>query len=63
MGLETLAEGVETKGEHAMLAQLGCGHVQGFLFARPMPFDDTAQWIIKQQAHRSALPKIGSRAR
>lgn len=63
MGLETLAEGVETKGEHAMLAQLGCGHVQGFLFARPMPFDDTAQWIIQHQANRSALPKITSRAR
>lgn len=63
MGLETLAEGVETKGEHAMLAQLGCGHVQGFLFARPMPFEDTQNWIIQQNADRSTLPKIGSRAR
>lgn len=63
MGLETLAEGVETKGEHAMLAQLGCGHVQGFLFARPMPFEETQQWIIEQHARRSTLPKIGSRAR
>lgn len=63
MGLETLAEGVETKREHAMLAQLGCGHVQGFLFARPMPFEDTSQWIIQHQANRSAPPKITSRAR
>lgn len=30
LDLETLAEGVETPGEHAMLAQLGCAHVQGF---------------------------------
>jgi EAL domain-containing protein (putative c-di-GMP-specific phosphodiesterase class I) len=30
LGLETLAEGVETVGEHALLAQLGCDHVQGF---------------------------------
>jgi diguanylate cyclase len=37
LGLETLAEGVETQGEHAMLAQLGCGHVQGYIVARPMP--------------------------
>ena len=56
LGLETLAEGVETSGEHAMLAQLGCGHVQGFGIARPMPFDDTLGWIreyndkIKQSA-------------
>ncbi|WP_415234195.1 putative bifunctional diguanylate cyclase/phosphodiesterase [Pseudorhodobacter sp.] len=63
MGLETLAEGVETKGEHAMLAQLGCGHVQGFLFGRPMPFDATQSWILEQHAHRSALPMIGSRTR
>lgn len=63
MGLETLAEGVETRGEHAMLAQLGCGHVQGFLFARPMPFEDTQKWIAEQQMHRSALPQIGTRAR
>ena len=37
LGLETLAEGVETPGEHAMLSQLGCGHVQGFGIGRPMP--------------------------
>lgn len=63
MGLETLAEGVETKGEHAMLAQLGCGHVQGYLFARPMPLEDTDSWIAAHSAQRSTLPKIGSRAR
>jgi diguanylate cyclase len=63
MGLETLAEGVETKGEHAMLAQLGCGHVQGYLFARPMPLDDTESWIATHLTQRSAPPKIGSQAR
>ncbi|MEP5009946.1 EAL domain-containing protein, partial [Roseobacter sp.] len=30
LGLDTLAEGVEHAGEHAMLSQLGCRHVQGF---------------------------------
>ena len=30
LDIETLAEGVETVGEHALLAQLGCTHVQGF---------------------------------
>ena len=45
LGLETLAEGVETLGEHAMLAQLGCDHIQGFGLARPMPFDKTGPWI------------------
>ncbi len=47
--LDTLAEGVESVGEHAMLAQLGCGHVQGYSIGRPMPFSDTAQWMEDHQ--------------
>lgn len=45
LGLDTLAEGVETVGERQMLTRLGCGHVQGFLIARPMPFSETIPWI------------------
>lgn len=63
LGLDTLAEGVETQGEHAMLAQLGCGHVQGFVIARPMPFDEVGPWL---QRHREGLAqtlRIGVRAR
>lgn len=50
LGLETLAEGVETPGEHAILAQLGCGHVQGYGLGRPMPFDETIHWL---EAHKN----------
>ena len=50
--LDTLAEGVETPGEHAMLAQLGCAHVQGFGIARPMPADQCADWVA---AHRKTV--------
>jgi len=64
LGLETLAEGVETAGEHAMLGQLGCGHVQGFVIARPMPFDDTLEWIALHRARQAGgTPRIGHRAR
>lgn len=45
LGLDTLAEGVETAGEQAMLARLGCGHVQGYGIARPMPMKETVAWI------------------
>lgn len=48
LGLDTLAEGVETPAERAMLARLGCGHVQGFGIARPMPLSETADWIRTQ---------------
>lgn len=58
LGLETLAEGVETPGEHAMLSQLGCGHVQGFGIARPMPFDQTASWVTAHNARLAEPPRI-----
>ncbi|MEZ5777798.1 MAG: bifunctional diguanylate cyclase/phosphodiesterase [Paracoccaceae bacterium] len=62
LGLGTLAEGVETIGEHAILAQLGCGHVQGFVIARPMPFSATAEWLAKHRAKISATPGISRSA-
>ncbi|WP_298858232.1 bifunctional diguanylate cyclase/phosphodiesterase [uncultured Sulfitobacter sp.] len=56
--VETLAEGVETVGEHVLLAQLGCHHVQGFGIARPMPFDQTLDWINSHNAKLQDVPKI-----
>ncbi len=57
LGLDTLAEGVETPAERAMLARLGCGHVQGFGIARPMPLSETAEWIRAQtRGQRDATP-------
>ncbi len=63
LDMETLAEGVETVGEHALLAQLGCTHVQGFGIARPMPFDQTVEWIRAHNAKLEDTPKIGRSAR
>lgn len=54
----TLAEGVETSGEHALLAQLGCGHVQGYRIAKPMPFDDTLNWLQEHRVKLSEQPRI-----
>jgi diguanylate cyclase (GGDEF)-like protein len=62
LGLGTLAEGVETPGEHAMLSQLGCGHVQGYALGRPMPFEETADWILRHRARQAAAPRINHRA-
>lgn len=56
--VETLAEGVETVGEHVLLAQLGCDHVQGFGIARPMPFDQTLDWIKGHNAKLQDVPQI-----
>ncbi|WP_170765007.1 GGDEF domain-containing phosphodiesterase [Ruegeria lacuscaerulensis] len=59
LNVETLAEGVETKGEHALMAQLGCNHVQGFGIGKPMPFEKTLDWIAAHQNKVNRVPKIG----
>lgn len=61
--LATLAEGVETAAEHAMLAQLGCSNVQGFGIARPMPIEETAGWIAAQRHKIGKPPRISHEMR
>ncbi len=58
LGLATLAEGVETIAEHAMLAQLGCSHVQGYCIARPMPFEDTIAWLERHRSKLASTPNL-----
>ena len=38
--LKVIAEGVELREEHEWLRGSGCDGVQGYLFARPAPFED-----------------------
>ena len=40
LGLEAVAEGVETPAQLARLRALGCNLAQGFYLARPMPASD-----------------------
>ncbi len=62
LGLETVAEGIETLGENAILSQLGCTFVQGYAIARPMPFDETIAWIERHVAKLAETPRIQRRA-
>ncbi len=39
LGVETVAEGVESMAHAAMLRELGCDLLQGYAFARPLPFE------------------------
>lgn len=39
LGLEVVAEGVETEKQYELLSQLGCPSFQGFLFGQPVPED------------------------
>lgn len=42
--LETVAEGVETEEQYAMLRELGATLAQGFLFGRPMPMTNFVEF-------------------
>jgi len=48
-GMEAVAEGVESDGQVAQLAELGCDHMQGFLFTRPLQAADLSRFV---RAHR-----------
>ncbi|MCQ8179725.1 EAL domain-containing protein [Methylomonas sp. SURF-1] len=37
LGLEVIAEGVETREQLALLTHFGCRHYQGYLLSRPLP--------------------------
>ncbi|MFG6464417.1 putative bifunctional diguanylate cyclase/phosphodiesterase [Roseateles sp. DXS20W] len=54
LGLQTLAEGVETDGQLAFLRRQGCQAVQGYLFSRPLTADAFAEFVLAQTAPLSA---------
>lgn len=45
LGLQTVAEGVETDEQAAYLNELGCDDAQGYLYAKPMPFDALVEFV------------------
>lgn len=61
LGISALAEGVETREEHGYLAQLGCDEVQGFAIARPMPVEETLNFLAMQADQARALPGLDQR--
>jgi diguanylate cyclase (GGDEF)-like protein len=55
LGYGVVAEGVENAETRQRLSALGCDAIQGYLVARPMPADQTAEWIGK-----AGLPTVAT---
>lgn len=53
LGLQVVAEGIETEQQAAMLQALNCDAVQGFLYARPMPPDVLKGWLHERTLHNN----------
>jgi CheY-like chemotaxis protein len=49
-GLTTVAEGVETEDQLAVLRSLGCEQAQGYLWSEPLPADQVVAWT-REHAH------------
>lgn len=49
LGMDVIAEGVETPQHKDALARMGCRHYQGYLFARPMPAPELREWLLNRE--------------
>src|SRR5947208_15666067 len=55
--MQTTAEGVETAEELQLVRDLGCSLVQGYIFGRPMPYEEAWELAAKGAATLpTALP-------
>ena len=45
LGLSTIAEGVEKREQASYMLKLGCDEAQGYLFAKPMPFEQLLSFL------------------
>jgi len=54
LGMQAVAEGIETEEQHRFLVQQGCQLGQGFLFARPMPGSDIAARLLSEETGTAA---------
>ena len=45
LGIQVIAEGVETLAQARLLAEMDCDYAQGFYFSRPLPADEFGRWL------------------
>jgi len=47
LGMQVIAEGVETLKQEAYVIAQGCDEGQGYLYSKPLPAEDFAAWLIE----------------
>ena len=58
LGLEVLAEGIETPDQYDTLREMGCHLGQGYLFSRALPIGEFDEWLLRQQTARNDAPSL-----
>ncbi|HEY4753389.1 MAG TPA: EAL domain-containing protein, partial [Candidatus Limnocylindrales bacterium] len=56
LGIDLVAEGIETQAQYEELRALDCDRGQGFWFARPLPADAMEQLLASAAGPRALLP-------
>jgi len=46
LGIEVVAEGIETENEAAIMTHFGCTELQGYYFSRPINADQMTDFLI-----------------
>ncbi|MDZ4350371.1 MAG: GGDEF and EAL domain-containing protein [Xanthomonadaceae bacterium] len=60
----TVAEGVERVAEAALLRDMGCDAIQGYLYAKPMSLEGISEWMQSRRSKQmKSLPDAGSTLR
>lgn len=49
LGLKTIAEGVEKPEQAKYMLDLGCDEAQGYMYAKPMPYDELIEFLANHQ--------------
>ena len=49
LGMATVAEGIETASQAALMRELQCGHGQGYLWARPLQAEAVSAWALSRR--------------
>ena len=62
LGMTTIAEGAEKQQEIALLQELGCDQVQGFVYARPVPADEAIAFALRLDAKALAVKNKGQQS-
>ena len=58
LGMRTVAEGIETPGQAALMRQLHCDRGQGYLYGRPMAAADLQGWATRTAQPEAAVYEI-----
>ena len=56
LGMSSTAEGIEQHAQQALLEEMECDSLQGYLFAKPRPAGDAARILARLAKGRSHLP-------